>query len=133
LPSKPPLVWEGRRAAKLLSAYRMVHAYHVANLFQDISTVDLTFSRPTDVAWSNDEFQHTWQSLLDLYKGLELDSKPNHELNTPGLLSRKLPTVFPYGNGDPTELTRSIPVTLAEAATHLTKYAIYNSTTDKYS
>ena len=46
-----------------------------------------------------------------------------NEFKTDGLATMAFPTLFPYGNGDPTNRARQHAVTLSEAFKHLTKYA----------
>ena len=50
-------------------------------------------------------------------------NQPINEFNTPGLATQSFPTLFPFGNGDPTCLDRCRPVSLTESFKHLIRHA----------
>lgn len=52
------------------------------------------------------------------------------EFNTPGLLAKSFPCLFPFGNGDPFDHERLYSVTVHEAVQHFQRYAIIQTTNE---
>ena len=79
------------------------------------------------------QLQQTESALIDQ----ELQVQPNQpilwptigtellgEFNTPGLLAKSFPCLFPFGHGDPFYLARQYSITLHEAVQHYQRYAV---------